>query len=64
MKDTNILREHKYNKFSFYTLDQLNALYDVLNLRLKRKTSNKYTKSLLIVMWNIDKELDKRKFTT
>ena len=63
MKNSNITRKKKiYNKFSSYTLDQLNTLYDTLNFRLKKNYSKKYAQSLLIVMWNIDKELDRRKF--
>lgn len=63
MKNSNITRKNKiYNKFSSYTLDQLNTLYDTLNFRLKKNYSKKYAQSLLIVMWNIDKELDRRKF--
>lgn len=65
MNDINknsVLKE-KFDKLSSYNLDELNKLYNILNLKLKKGLySKKYTQALLIVMANIDKELDKRKF--
>lgn len=63
IKKNNLVSKKKSDKFSSYAIDELNKLYNTLNLKLKKGSySKKYAQALLIVMANIDKELDKRKF--
>jgi hypothetical protein len=63
IKKNDIISKEKLDKFSSYTSDELNKLYNVLNYRLKKTFfSKKHSQALLAVMSSIDKELDKRKF--